>query len=116
MKTEKIWLRSSFDTPTLWFLFGLAVAMLALWFPFIPNWQTFIHMWRVEIAASVLLLATLVYFLSRYGRTDTGLSLSREEWKFIVLPVLAFILWSSLSALWAPSWKSAIHHSLIWAE
>ncbi|HEX6279682.1 MAG TPA: O-antigen ligase family protein, partial [Pyrinomonadaceae bacterium] len=109
-------IRPSINSPTLWFLIGLAVVMLALWFPFIPNWQTFIHMWRVEIAGSVLLLCTLSYFIVRARRRDTAIQLHPDEMKFIVLPILAFILWSSMSILWAESWKSAVHHSLVWAE
>ena len=116
MKMEMFRIRSSTDSPALWFLIGLAVVMLALWFPFIPNWQTFIHMWRVEIAGSVLLLCTLSYFIVRTRRRETVIQLHPDEFKFIVLPILALILWSSISIYWAESWKSAVHHSLVWAE
>jgi O-antigen ligase/Flp pilus assembly protein TadD len=116
MNTEKMWNTTSFGSPKVWFLFGLAVTMLALWFPFIPNWQTFIHMWRVEVAASILLLCSLGYVLIYFIRSKNQLDLTRDEWKFIVLPILAFILWSLASALWADSWKSALHHSFIWSE
>jgi O-antigen ligase len=116
MKMEMFRIRSSIDSPALWFLIGLAVVMLALWFPFIPNWQTFIHMWRVEIAGSVLLLCTLAYFIVRTRRQETAIQLHADELRFIVLPILALILWSSISIFWAESWKSAVHHSLVWAE
>lgn len=116
MKVEMFRIRSSIDSPTLLFLIGLAVVMLALWFPFIPNWQTFIHMWRMEIAGSVLLLCTLSYFIVRTRSRDAVIQLNPDELKFIVLPILAFILWSSISIYWAESWKSAVHHSLVWAE
>jgi O-antigen ligase len=118
MKTERIRTGSSLDRPTLGFLIGLAVVMLALWFPFIPAWQTFIHMWRVEIAGSGLLLCSLIYFALRAGgaQADSFPDVRRDELKFVILPIIAFITWSLLSALWAPSWKSAVHHSLIWAE
>jgi O-antigen ligase len=58
----------------------------------------------------------LIYLLLNENRFSFKRELSPDEWKFIVLPIIAFVVWSSLSALWAPSWKSAIHHSLIWAE
>ena len=106
-------IRGSIDNPTRWFLFALAAVMLALWFPFIPNWQTFIHIWRVELAASVLLACTLAYVCIH---SKIQLKLHDEEWRFIVLPILAFVVWSMISAIWAPSWKSAIHHSLVWGE
>ena len=43
-------------------------------------------------------------------------NLSKEERTFVIFPIIAFILWSLLSAAWAPSWKSAMHHSLVWIE
>ena len=113
MQFERIGIRSSIDRPTLGFLIGLAVTLLALWFPFIPGWQTFIHMWRVEIAASLLLLGSLAFILTR---PDLRLAITSEELRFVVLPIVALVIWSGLSAIWAPSWKSAIHHSLIWTE
>ncbi|HUR98781.1 MAG TPA: O-antigen ligase family protein [Pyrinomonadaceae bacterium] len=98
------------------FYIGLAVVLLAMWFPFVPAWPTFIHMWRVEIAASVFLGATLIYLLVNGARFSFRHRISPGELQFIVLPVAAFVLWSSLSALWAPSWKSALHHSFIWTQ
>ncbi len=99
--------------PGIVFYVGLGAVMLALAAP-LPAWATFIHMWRVEIAASVFLFSTLAYLTLNTHRLDLGLS--KTEARFIVLPLLAFIFWSGLSSLWAPSWKSAIHHSLIWGE
>ena len=96
------------------FYLGLAIVLLANGLPFIPSWYTFIHMWRVELAASVFLASTLIYL---YFKKGPVLELSSpDELKFVVLPMLALILWSAISAFWAPSWKSALHHSLIWAE
>lgn len=116
MKTQTIGIASSVKSPTLWFFLGLVVVMLAMMLPFIPNWQTFIHMWRVETAASALLLCTLVYHFVRSDPDSRRIIINDDEWRFIVLPIVIFVFWSALSALWAPSWKSAIHHSLVWAE
>ena len=96
------------------FYAGLAIILLANMFS--PPWTTFIHMWRVEIGASVLLGGTLIYLLLKGKELALLDEINSDEWKFIVLPILVFILWSLLSALWAPSWKSALHHSFIWAE
>jgi O-antigen ligase len=114
MSLERINIRSLIGSPSSWFLLSLALVMLALWFPFIPNWQTFIHMWRVEFAASLLAIGTFVYLLVKSARLE--LFLHEEEWRFIVLPCLLIAIWSAISAIWAPSWKSAIHHSLVWGE
>ena len=101
--------------PGRFFYIGLAVVLIANGLPFIPAWYTFIHMWRAEVAASVLLASTLVYLFLKQ-RPALQFSIYSDELKFVVAPILAFVLWSSLSVAWAPSWKSAIHHSLIWAE
>lgn len=103
-------------SPTRWFLFGLAVVLLAPWFPFIPNWQTFIHMWRVEIFASVFLFVSLLYVLIKSSKLNSTLELSTQELWLVVFPIITLILWSALSIIWAPSWKSAIHHTLVWSE
>lgn len=99
-----------------WFLTGLAIVLLALSFPFIPDWQTFIHMWRVETAASLLLLGTFCYVLFIGRRSIGSLSIERFELQLVLLPMIAMIGWSLASTLWAPSWKSSIHHALIWTE
>jgi O-antigen ligase/Flp pilus assembly protein TadD len=116
MKLDKIGVRASIDSPTLGFLAALVCVMLAVWFPFIPNWQTFIHPWRVEASASLLLIGTLVFFMLRIRKSDPALKFDADEWMFVILPMLAFILWSAVSATWAASWKSAAHHTFVWAE
>ena len=98
------------------FYVGLALVLLVNWLPFIPAWYTFIHMWRVEIASSVFLSAVLIYLLLNGKKFSLRYEIHPDEWKFVILPILAFIVWSFLSTLWAPSWKSAIHHSLVWSE
>jgi O-antigen ligase len=98
------------------FYFGLAFVLLATWIPFIPGWYTFIHMWRVELAASIFLLATLGYLALNSSRISLPVSLSKNELWLIVFPIIAFIVWSGISVFWAPSWKSAVHHTLVWSE
>lgn len=107
--------------PRLWnpgrlFYGGLALVMLAMWLPFIPGWYTFIHMWRVELAASIFLFATLGFLAYRYGNLALTFSISKHELWLIVFPIVAFIAWSGVSLLWAQSWKSAVHHTVVWAE
>lgn len=98
------------------FYFGLAAVLLAPWIPFIPAWYTFIHMWRVDLAASIFLLSTLSYLVIRFRAHPLPISLSTSELILVVYPLLAFITWSALSIAWSPSWKSAVHHTLIWSE
>lgn len=103
-------------TPSLAFYVGLALVLLAMGLPFLPAWYTFIHMWRVELAASLFLFSTLAYLAFRFSKKELPLSLSFYERWMILAPLLAFIVWSGLSTLWAPSWKSVVHHTLIWSE
>jgi O-antigen ligase len=116
MTTHSAGIKSLTTSPLHWFLFGLAVVLLGTWFPFIPNWQTFIHMWRVEILASVFLFAALIYVFVRSAELKVRFDLSNQELWLVVFPIVSLILWSGLSVIWAPSWKSAVHHTLVWSE
>ena len=100
--------------PGLPFYLGLALVPLAVWIPFVPDWKTFIHMWRADLAAAVFLVVILGFIAIRSRRMTLPLSFSVEEFRFIVLPIAAFICWSGLSMLWADSWKSAFHHTAVW--
>jgi O-antigen ligase len=101
--------------PAVLFCIGWAVVLLSLTVSFPPVWNTFMHSWRVEWFASAFLLIALIgAYLATRG--DLQLEISREELRYLVLPMCMFIGWSFLSATWAPSWKSAIHHGLVWSE
>ena len=103
-------------TPGLPLFIGLAVVLLANWIPFIPAWSTFIHIWRVDLTASVFLLITLSYLIWHSGSIAIPLAPSSRERRWIVFPIVIFIAWSALSVTWASSPRSAIHHTLVWAE
>ena len=98
------------------FYVGLGLVLLATWIPFIPDWKTFIHMWRADIAAALFLIVTLTVIAIRSRRASVQFSFSSEEIKFIVLPIAAFICWSGLSVFWADSRLSAFHHTAVWAS
>lgn len=102
--------------PRNYFALGFALVMLCLAIPVTPNWRTFIHMWQAEFVASVFLLCSLAYVLYRPCRKPIRFSLHKRELQFIVFPIAAFIAWSSISICWAPSWRSAIHHTLVWSQ
>jgi len=102
--------------PAILFCIGWAIVMLSLTVSIPPVWNTFIHSWRVEFFASLFIAVTALYSYFKYSRTDDQLAISNDELKFIVLPIAFFIGWSALSAIWAPSWRSAVHHTLVWSE
>lgn len=99
---------------SIYFYTGLAIVMLVFWMSFIPDWLTFVHVWKVELFASVFLLATLVSAYRHSTKIHLTSVFSKDEFKFILLPLATFIIWSAASAIWANSWKSAIHHTLVW--
>lgn len=102
--------------PAAWFVIGLCLVVLVPILPILPKLQTFIHPWRPELIASLSFFITLTYLLYQYWGKAQLLDLSRLEINFIILPLLAFIVWSGLSIAWAPSWKSALYHTLVWVE
>jgi O-antigen ligase len=107
--------RTFIATPAFKFIVGWAIVMLSLTFAIGKPWETFIHMWRVEFVASIFLAVVLLVLLVR-GKEYLRPKLHESEFTFVVLPMLALIAWSSLSAIWASSWRSAIHHGLVWSE
>jgi O-antigen ligase/Tfp pilus assembly protein PilF len=102
--------------PGLIFCIGLAVVLLSLTVSVPPIWNTFIHLWRVEFVASLFLAFVLVVALYRSKVDNFHLRIPVIEAKLLILPIVAFIFWSALSIAWAPSWKSVLHHTLIWCE
>ncbi len=100
-------------SPTKPFAMGLAVMMLSLTVSIQPVWDTFMLPWRIEFLASAVLLVFLSFGTS-HSRVRS-LQLDFTEWWLIVIPIIAFISWSALSAAWSNSPKSAAHHTLVWA-
>ena len=99
------------------FCVGLAVVLLSLLLAIPPVWDTFIHLWRVEFVASLFLAVTLISAFMFRKELNISLDyISDAETRLVILPIAAFILWSGVSMIWAPSWRSALHHALIWSE
>ena len=106
--------KSNFDKPALLFCLGWCLVMMFGWLPFVPDWNTFIHPSRVELAASIFFLTICSYLLYNRRGQLFSLTLPRAEFGFVILPMLAFITWSAFSATWATSWKASIYHTLVW--
>ncbi|HMU32408.1 MAG TPA: O-antigen ligase family protein [Pyrinomonadaceae bacterium] len=100
------------------YAFSAAIAVVFL-VPIInvyPEWDVFMHPWRPETAASLLLLVFLGYGWFTGELQRTILSFSRSEKLMIVAPMILFTVWSGTSALWANSLSSVIHHTGVWAN
>jgi hypothetical protein len=101
--------------PAIWFCFGFCLVLLSPIAPIAPWLQTFMHPWRPELAASLFLSGFLIWAY-RNGDFRFYISgLNRQLLMGIILPCTAFIAWSFVSAAYAPSWRSALHHSLVWS-
>lgn len=102
--------------PEFLFLIGFVFVLFVPLLPFAPWLETFIHGWRTELAVSVFLLAvsTAAWRSASFAESVSGISRAEVIW--IILPIASFTLWSLASALWAPSVRSAVHHSLVWAS
>lgn len=81
-----------------------------------PQWDAFMHPWRPETVGSIFLLILLGYGWVTGELTQSVLAMSRSERRLIVAPIALFILWSGLSAFWANSLLSVIHHTGVWAN
>ena len=88
--------------------------MLSLTFSIGRPWETFIHMWRVEFIAALFLAACIVYALAKRKTAELN-EFSHLEFNYIILPIVTLIGWSTVSIAWAASWRSALHHSLVWS-
>ena len=100
------------------YAFGIAVGIVFL-VPIInvkPEWDVFMHPWRPETAASLLLLVFLGYGWFTGEQQRTILLFSRSEKLLIIAPMILFTVWSGTSALWANSLSSVIHHTGVWAN
>jgi O-antigen ligase len=74
---------------------------------FIPQPATqFGHPWKVELFSSILFLG-LILFKKKFFE---NFRLDKISISFIL-----FIVWSAFSAFWAESWRSVLHHTLIWS-
>ncbi len=72
------------------------------------------HPWKVELSISLILSLSLVsslYFLLK--NKYAGL-ISPKLVSYIIIPFCAFIIWSAISAFWAGSFLSVVHHTLVW--
>ena len=69
--------------------------------------------WKAELGISILLFLFLTFYLQQ--RKGNSLSLPDGNAWWIIAPFSAFILWSGVSALWAESASSVLHHTLVWA-
>lgn len=96
------------------FLACWSVLLLANFVPAIPQPSSIIgYLWKVEFALAGFLLIAIVSIFKLSGKFF--IRFSRNEFTWIILPLLLFTVWSGFSVFWAESARSALHHTLLWA-
>jgi O-antigen ligase len=101
--------------PAVWFGIGICLVTLVPIVSIAPWLQTFIHPWRAELTASLILLGFLIWGHGNTGFRNYLAGINRAELFAIILPCSVFLTWSFVSAFFAGSWKSVMHHSLVWS-
>jgi O-antigen ligase len=96
------------------FVIGLCLVILSGWLPIFLGFRTFMFTWKVETASSIFLMMVAGYCLFNGNYSD--IKISKHEKQFIILPLLTLTIWSGISAFWAFSWQSSLHHSAIWVQ
>ena len=101
---------------------SLACILLTLWsllllvnfLPIIPQPAIIIgYLWKVEFAFATFLFISIIFFLKL--PKEKFIKFTRKEFFWIILPLILFTIWSAFSCFWAESWRSALHHTLLWA-
>ena len=87
--------------------------MPLVWFPSTSSISG--HPWKVELVISFYLLVVLLFYLIKdRSFKDFPSFKTNEIWRLFV-PFIALIVWSAASSLWANSFLSVIHHTLLWS-
>src|SRR5687767_7780530 len=89
------------------FCLGWFLTMMSLLVGFAPWFPHLLGGWQIEVTAAVFLGACCLYWIAR--PPENIKPFSRDEIRFIIVPIVLFICWSAFSALWAPSGRSAVH-------
>jgi O-antigen ligase len=72
------------------------------------------HPWKVELVTSLLLALMLACLLFKIQNHKNLTPLSPTIISWIIIPCCLLIFWSGMSAFWAGSTLSVIHHTLLW--
>lgn len=94
---------------------SLALVLLAALLPIPRPTAISSQPWKIELLASILFLLVGIVIYRRRARLDDVAGLRDRHVRAMILSISAFIAWSGLSAMWALSTASAIHHTLEWS-
>ncbi|MGB2752764.1 MAG: O-antigen ligase family protein [Pyrinomonadaceae bacterium] len=69
--------------------------------------------WRVELLIGIFAIPFCVWVYKKAG--GTHISLERSNFRFAIICTFLFVLWSGISAVWAPLPLTALFQTLVWA-
>lgn len=102
------------DASPLWFASFWSIILLANFFPLpVQPASIFGYLWKVEFALAALLALVLVFI--GFKDKKIAFEFGKLEFRRILFPLAAFVVWSGFSCFWAQSWRAAAHHTLLWA-
>ena len=98
-----------------WFVALWSLILLANFVPLFPQPQIIIgYLWKVEFALATLLFLSIVLAI-KYSKEKILIQFNKQEFWWIILPLILFTVWSGFSCFWAESRRPALHHTLLWA-
>jgi O-antigen ligase len=101
--------------PLMFAAVGWTMILLVKYFPMIGQPATTIgYLWKPEFFLSAFLFISIIW-LWKTDKLKRSMLFGKDEFYFIVLPMMLFVVWSGLSILWAISPRNALHHTLLWA-
>jgi O-antigen ligase len=97
-----------------WITAFWSIILLANFFP-LPAQPALIigYLWKVEFALAALLAISIAFIGFKYK--NIAFEFGKQEFRQIIFPLAAFVVWSGFSCFWAQSWRAAAHHTLLWA-
>ena len=96
------------------FLLGMVCVFLVPIINIAPEYSTFIHSFRPEMVMSVMVAGFAVWGLSNSRFREFLASIRKTERICIIFPLVLFVAWSAISAIWATSTASVLHHTSLW--
>ncbi|HRI04137.1 MAG TPA: O-antigen ligase family protein [Pyrinomonadaceae bacterium] len=105
--------RSQYPTAIVVTSVSLAIILLSALFS-TPRPQAIANQpWRVELLIGIFAIPFFVWVYKKEG--GNYISVDRSNFRFAVICTLLFILWSGISAVWAPLPLTALFQTLVWA-
>ncbi len=99
------------------YIFAISWSLLLLtrYIPFVAQPESLVgYLWKYEFAIA-LFLSFFCLFIFKNKSLERFVIFEKNEFYFVILPLIFFSILSFLSIFWAQSERHALHHSLLWS-